>query len=689
MYSLWDTNFRLQTNAYNQETKIVNSTKNFPSFNNTFKPNHTSSADPNLLLQNRAFIKEKAFYKPVIKKINRAISNVLQKLTRKFTYIGYDINLKKTEILKEIDLIEKKESKSIYKQIEDLKKSIDEAKRNNLSSHQIEKMESKLETLNKKVELLEKVNKKEQKGNEVREQLKVLGGEQIVINTSDQVKLDGMYLDARKFRETLKNAGGKLVTYQIPGNIGQTKNLNAISLSKEKYNSSGKQVLEALKLLHGTSDILVGGGGAGWTTVYNNEEVLLVRSQDISAALDSKEHSQLFKYDHANDRWKLQTPPAAIKSEQEIKESDQPSGTVVLCLCAKTVYEMHKEDALFYLYKNMNVVLFNYRGYGKSEGTPSDKGLKIDVESAFQFARNKSGHENEKILFSATCLGGGPAAYVASKHPKTNIFLDQSYSNFKRLSKELVEFKLKEFLSNLLNVTESESLKAKAVQAAATTFSSVINLFTGFMVPNFEVDKYLSKIDGKKAFLFTKDDEIINIKHLERNLNAIPQDEMKNVTVFSVPGKHGARITTIESARIDYMRDKVKLYELYSDLVNKRYHLESNKKNKLSDKEELEILERNITQVNEDLKFIEGQPNTTNTRKRLQIKFQDCKEKKEQILQRDSKIKKLEIEIDEIKLKIAQILPAELEESIIRRENVAMNQLSHFLKKANISNDLI
>lgn len=690
MYSLWDTNYRLQTHAYTQEEKARSHATNATSRSNPFKSIHSDELDGKKPLQFKAIPKEKASFsiKREIKKIKSALTDFFQGFTRRMVYIGHGYNLKRDKLLAEIKQLEKKENKPIQDQTNELEKLISEAEKMNTPNSHIEKLKVKVEKLNEKVEQLEKINKKEQKGNDIREQLKILGGERIVISTPDQLNLDGMYLDARKFRETLKNAGGKLVSYEIEKANSQTKNFRAISLSRENFDSSGKQVLEALKFLHGTSDILVGGGGAGWTAVYNGEEVLLVNSKDISGASDSEGRPSLFKYNHPLKRWEIAIPSAATKLEQEINQSES-GGTVVLCSCAKTIYEMHKEDALFYLFKNMNVVLFNYRGYGKSEGIPSGKGLKIDVESAFQFAKQKSGHEDQQILFSATCMGGGPAAYVASKHPKTNIFLDQSYSNFKKLSKELVEFKLKEFLNDLFNISEPQSLKAKAVHAAAMTFGSIINLFTDFMVPNFEIDKYLSKNKGKKAILFTKSDEIINIKHVERNLKAIPQEEMKNVTVFSTPGTHGDRILMIDSARAEYLKENVELYELYSHLVNSKHQLDFQKNSAVLDKEESERIDLNIIQTYEDIKLVENNPAEINLKRRLERKLKIYTKQKKRIQHRDSEIEKIEKQIDEIKIKIAQILPAELDASILRKENIAMNQLGHFLKKAELSKDLI
>ena len=59
---------------------------------------------------------------------------------------------------------------------------------------------------------------------------------------------------------------------------------------------------------------------------------------------------------------------------------------------------------------NMNLIIFGYRGYGKSEGTPSEKGLYLDGEGVSNYVFNdveagKYVDRNEVFLFGRS-LGG-------------------------------------------------------------------------------------------------------------------------------------------------------------------------------------------------------------------------------------------------------------------------------------------
>lgn len=57
-----------------------------------------------------------------------------------------------------------------------------------------------------------------------------------------------------------------------------------------------------------------------------------------------------------------------------------------------------------------NVLILAYRGYGNSEGTPSEEGLKLDAEATLEFAQNHSQIDNDRIFVFGRSLGGAVAA---------------------------------------------------------------------------------------------------------------------------------------------------------------------------------------------------------------------------------------------------------------------------------------
>jgi pimeloyl-ACP methyl ester carboxylesterase len=54
--------------------------------------------------------------------------------------------------------------------------------------------------------------------------------------------------------------------------------------------------------------------------------------------------------------------------------------------------------------------------YGKSSGSPSEKGLKIDAETAMQYIFGREELRNSPIILYGQSLGGAVAIYLAEKH---------------------------------------------------------------------------------------------------------------------------------------------------------------------------------------------------------------------------------------------------------------------------------
>jgi pimeloyl-ACP methyl ester carboxylesterase len=54
--------------------------------------------------------------------------------------------------------------------------------------------------------------------------------------------------------------------------------------------------------------------------------------------------------------------------------------------------------------------------YGKSTGSPSERGLKIDAETAIQHIFGREELRNSPIILYGQSLGGAVAIYLAEKH---------------------------------------------------------------------------------------------------------------------------------------------------------------------------------------------------------------------------------------------------------------------------------
>ena len=80
----------------------------------------------------------------------------------------------------------------------------------------------------------------------------------------------------------------------------------------------------------------------------------------------------------------------------------------------------------FYLSNCINVMVYNYRGYGLSEGTPSISKIKKDSETVAQYVRQRVG-PIAKIGVHGRSIGGVVAIHLARKGLVDFLFADRTF----------------------------------------------------------------------------------------------------------------------------------------------------------------------------------------------------------------------------------------------------------------------
>src|SRR5205085_10691450 len=66
--------------------------------------------------------------------------------------------------------------------------------------------------------------------------------------------------------------------------------------------------------------------------------------------------------------------------------------------------------------RGLDILLFDYRGYGKSEGTPTETSLYRDAEAVYEFATHELHTAPDDIVAYGESLGGPYAAWLARRH---------------------------------------------------------------------------------------------------------------------------------------------------------------------------------------------------------------------------------------------------------------------------------
>ncbi len=75
--------------------------------------------------------------------------------------------------------------------------------------------------------------------------------------------------------------------------------------------------------------------------------------------------------------------------------------------------------------RGFDFLAIDYRGYGKSEGRPTEKGLYKDAEAAYDYLTNR--YEAEQIYIYGRSLGTGIATFLASEHKAAMLLLETPY----------------------------------------------------------------------------------------------------------------------------------------------------------------------------------------------------------------------------------------------------------------------
>jgi len=83
----------------------------------------------------------------------------------------------------------------------------------------------------------------------------------------------------------------------------------------------------------------------------------------------------------------------------------------------------------------VNFMLINYRGYGLSSGSPSEKKLFADAEKIYDYAVNTLQLNPEKIFTMGRSLGTGVAAYLAVKKNLPKTVLITPYTSIEEAAK--------------------------------------------------------------------------------------------------------------------------------------------------------------------------------------------------------------------------------------------------------------
>jgi uncharacterized protein len=87
-----------------------------------------------------------------------------------------------------------------------------------------------------------------------------------------------------------------------------------------------------------------------------------------------------------------------------------------------------------------NVFALEYRGYGHSEGRPSERGLYRDADAALEYLRNAKNKDPKTILAFGQSLGTAVAAYLAARNELGGLILEAPFPSASRVARKIYWF---------------------------------------------------------------------------------------------------------------------------------------------------------------------------------------------------------------------------------------------------------
>jgi fermentation-respiration switch protein FrsA (DUF1100 family) len=102
---------------------------------------------------------------------------------------------------------------------------------------------------------------------------------------------------------------------------------------------------------------------------------------------------------------------------------------------------MHRLDSINIFHNlGLSCFIFDYRGYGNSQGKPSEEGTYLDAETAYNWLIEEKKIPPEKIIIFGRSLGGSIAAKLASKVKAGALIVESAFTSYADIGKKFYPY---------------------------------------------------------------------------------------------------------------------------------------------------------------------------------------------------------------------------------------------------------
>jgi len=104
------------------------------------------------------------------------------------------------------------------------------------------------------------------------------------------------------------------------------------------------------------------------------------------------------------------------------------------------------EHLTFYSRLGVNVLAVDYRGYGKSEGSPDETGVYRDADAAYDYLIQDRHFQPKNVFVFGHSLGGAVAIDLASRRECGGLIVQSSFTSAKDMARRMFRIPLFEYI---------------------------------------------------------------------------------------------------------------------------------------------------------------------------------------------------------------------------------------------------
>jgi fermentation-respiration switch protein FrsA (DUF1100 family) len=178
----------------------------------------------------------------------------------------------------------------------------------------------------------------------------------------------------------------------------------------------------------------------------------------------------------------------------------------------------HRLDSLALFHRlGVNVLIIDYRGYGRSSGTPSEQGVLRDAEAAWVYLTENKDISPDRIIVFGRSLGGAAAAWLTSRVDAGGLILESTFTSVPDAAADVYWWLPVRWLSRL----------------------------------RLDTRHWLGKVHCPVLIVHSRDDEIIPFHHARHLYEAAPPDKR----LFALKGDHNSGFLLAGEGYLRVLRD--------------------------------------------------------------------------------------------------------------------------------------